>query len=90
MAVRIRLKKMGTIRKSTYRLVVMDSRNSRNGAYIESIGYFNPRSNPVEEKVDVERALYWLKQGAKPSEAVAKILARTGVMKAFNSAKLKT
>lgn len=83
MTVRIRLSRMGTIRKSFYRLVVMDSRSSRNGAYIESIGHYNPRSNPVEEKVDVERALYWLKKGAQPSEAASKILARTGVLKAF-------
>jgi small subunit ribosomal protein S16 len=83
MTVRIRLRKMGTIRKATYRLVVTDSRSSRNGAYLESIGYYNPRSNPAEEKVEVERALYWLKQGAKPSEAAEKILARAGIRKTF-------
>jgi small subunit ribosomal protein S16 len=80
---------MGTIRKSIYRLVVTDSRSSRDGVYLESLGHYNPRSNPVEEKINTERALYWLKQGARPSEAAEKILARAGVMKAFFSRQLK-
>lgn len=83
MAVKIMLKKMGTIRKPTYRLVVVDKRVAGRGAYIENIGYYNPRSNPSEEKVNAERALYWLKNGAKPSESVLQILKRAGVMKAL-------
>lgn len=83
MAVKIMLKRMGTIRKPSYRLVVVDKRVAGRGAYIENIGYYNPRSNPSEEKVNAERALYWLKNGAKPSESVLQILRRAGVMKAL-------
>lgn len=83
MAVKIMLKRMGTIRKPSYRLVVVDKRVTGRGAYIENIGYYNPRSNPSEEKVNAERALYWLKNGAKPSESVLQILKRAGVMKAL-------
>ena len=76
MAVKIRLKRMGTIRKPFYRLVVVDSRTSRKGAYIENIGYYHPLRSPTVEKVNAERALYWLKKGARPTEPVLHILKR--------------
>lgn len=79
MAVKIRLKRMGTIRKPYYRLVVVDSRTSCKGAYIENIGYYHPLRNPTVEKVNIERALYWLKNGAKPTESASKILKRCKV-----------
>lgn len=81
MAVKIRLRRMGAIRKPFYRLVVIDGRKSRNGAYIECIGYYHPLRNPVVEKVNVERALYWLKNGAKPTETALNILKRCGAIK---------
>jgi len=79
MAVKIRLKRMGTIRKPYYRLVVVDSRVSLKGAYIENIGYYHPLRDPTVEKVNAERAVYWLKNGAKPTESALKILKRCGV-----------
>lgn len=82
--VRIRLKRMGTIRKPFYRIVVADSRSSRNGAYIESIGYYNPLRETSKEKVNIERAVYWLKHGAKPTDVVMDIFTRTGVIKEFH------
>lgn len=87
MTVKIRFKKMGAIRKTFYRLVVTDSRSSRDGKYIESIGHYNPRSKPALEKVNVERAVYWLKNGAQPTEAAHKMLVRAGAMKAFREKK---
>jgi small subunit ribosomal protein S16 len=81
MAVKIKLRRMGTIRKPFYRLVVIDSRTSPKGAYIENIGYYQPLRKPAVEKINTERALYWLKKGAKPTEAVLGILKHCGVMK---------
>jgi len=79
MAVKIRLKRMGTIRKPYYRLVVLDGRISGKGAYIENIGYYHPLRKPTVEKVNIERAVYWLRQGAKPTESALRILNRCGV-----------
>lgn len=87
MAVKIRLKRMGTIRKPYYRLVVVDSRTSGRGAYLENIGYYHPLRNPTVEKIKMERALYWLKNGARPTESALKILNRSGVMKALRERK---
>jgi small subunit ribosomal protein S16 len=85
MALKIRLRRMGAIRKPFFRLVVADNRASQEGAYIECIGNYHPLRNPCVEKVNVERAVYWLKNGAKPTESALRILKRCGVIE-----KLKT
>ena len=71
----IRLTRMGRNKKPFYRIVVTDSRKRRDSGFIESIGYFNPVTEPKVLKIDQERYSYWLSVGAKPSEKVAKLAA---------------
>jgi small subunit ribosomal protein S16 len=73
-AVKIRLKRMGKIRAPFYRVVVMDSRTKRDGRAIEEIGKYHPTEEPSLIEIDMERANYWLAQGAQPTEAVAALL----------------
>lgn len=74
MAVKIRLKKTGSKNNACYRVVVMDIRSSRDGRAIETLGFYDPRHK--DEKINVERAEYWLANGAKPSETVEHIIKR--------------
>ena len=78
--VKIRLKRMGMKKMPFYRLVVTDSRNARDGRFIEEIGHYNPVSEPVELVVDAERAKYWLGTGAQPSDTVRGLLKKSGVI----------
>jgi small subunit ribosomal protein S16 len=73
-AVKIRLKRMGKIRAPFYRVVVMDSRTKRDGRAIEEIGKYHPTEQPSLIDIDMERAKYWLSQGAQPTEAVAALI----------------
>ena len=84
MAVKIRLKRMGKIRAPFYRVVVMDSRTKRDGRAIEEIGKYHPTEEPSVIEIDMERANYWIGQGAQPTEAVAALL------KVINDGTLKT
>ena len=77
--VKIRLKRMGAHKKPFYRIVVADSRNARNGRFIEEIGYYNPLTEPPVIKVEGERAEYWLSQGAQPTDVVRALLKKSGV-----------
>ncbi|HLU49670.1 MAG TPA: 30S ribosomal protein S16 [Planctomycetota bacterium] len=76
MAVKLRLKRMGKLHRPFYRVCVIDSQRARGGTYIESIGHYDPFVADDREKVkiDKERAEYWLKVGAKPTETVASFL----------------
>lgn len=74
MAVKIRLKRMGKIRAPFYRVVVMDSRTKRDGRAIEEIGKYHPTEEPSVIDIDMDRAKYWLSNGAQPTEAVARLL----------------
>jgi len=76
--VRIRLRRQGAKKQPTYRIVVADQRASRDGRILENIGFFNPRTEPETVNIDVERAKYWLGVGAKPSEAVERLLKKAG------------
>ncbi len=87
MAVKIRLKRMGSKQRPFYRIVVADSRSPRDGRFIESVGYYNPTVNPADIKVDSEATLKWLNNGAQPSDTVRNILSTAGVMKQFHDAK---
>ncbi|HIT74139.1 MAG TPA: 30S ribosomal protein S16, partial [Candidatus Avipropionibacterium avicola] len=84
MAVKIRLKRIGKIRTPHYRIVVMDSRQKRDGKAIEEIGQYHPKNDPSVIKVDSERAQYWLSVGAQPTEAVVALLKRTGDWQSFS------
>lgn len=78
--VRIRLRRQGAKHQPSYRVVVADQHSSRDGRIIENIGFYNPRTDPETFQVDVERANYWLSQGAQPSEGVARLLKAAGAV----------
>ncbi|HXG42901.1 MAG TPA: 30S ribosomal protein S16 [Dehalococcoidia bacterium] len=77
---RIRLSRMGRRNRPFYRIVVADARAPRDGRFVEIIGHYDPLPDPAKVEVDEERAVYWLKQGAQPTEAVAKLFTRLGIM----------
>lgn len=81
MAVRIRLKRMGAKKRPFYRLVVADSRYPNDGRVIEEIGEYNPISEPAELRVDKEKAMAWLRQGAQPSDTARRLLSQAGVLR---------
>ncbi|MDD2370772.1 MAG: 30S ribosomal protein S16 [Firmicutes bacterium] len=87
MATKIRLRRMGAKKAPFYRIVVADTRSPRDGKSIEEIGYYNPiaNKNAVTLKVNEERALYWLKTGAQPSETVKALLRKAGVLEKLNN-----
>lgn len=78
--VRIRLTRVGAKKQPIYRIIVTDGRRPRDTRYIEVLGYYNPRTRPSTEVLDEARALYWLSNGAQPSDSVASILTRLGTM----------
>jgi len=71
--VKIRLARFGRKKRPFYRIVVTDSRKRRDSGWIESVGYYNPMTEPATVKMDLDRVNYWLKVGAKMSERVAKL-----------------
>ena len=77
---RIRLTRVGKRKQPAYRLVVTDKRNPRDGAHVEIVGHYNPLTNPATITLKEERLVYWLQNGAQPSETAAKILTKAGVM----------
>ncbi|MFR7872453.1 30S ribosomal protein S16 [Peptoniphilus sp. HMSC062D09] len=79
MAVKIRLRRMGTKKKPFYRIVVADSRSPRDGKFIEEIGYYNPLTAPKEVVVDSEKANNWIKNGAKPTDTVDRLFRENSV-----------
>ena len=81
MAVKIRLRRIGFKKNPLYRIVVADSRTSRNGKCIEEIGTYNPNTDPSEFKVNEELAKKWLANGAQPTEVVGKIFKLAGIEK---------
>ncbi|MBR5702401.1 MAG: 30S ribosomal protein S16 [Oscillospiraceae bacterium] len=78
--VKIRLRRMGAKKAPYYRIVVADSHFPRDGRFIEEIGTYNPLTEPAEIKVDSERALAWIKNGAQPTDTVKNLLKRAGVI----------
>ncbi|MDA8237620.1 MAG: 30S ribosomal protein S16 [Chloroflexi bacterium] len=82
MAARIRLTRVGATKQPTYRVVVADSRSPRDGRALEILGHYNPRTEPVEFSVDVDKTKAWLAKGALPSDTVARLLRSAGVLPA--------
>lgn len=81
--VKIRLRRVGAKKQPSYRVVVADSRSPRDGDFIEILGFYNPRTNPPTVAIKEERALYWLQQGAKPTDSVFKMLQDKGILEKF-------
>lgn len=79
MAVKIRLRRMGAKKSPFYRIVVADSRASRDGRFIEEIGYYNPLTEPKTVKIDNEKAINWIKNGAKPTDTVDRLFRESGL-----------
>ena len=80
MSVKIRLKRMGMKKKPFYRVVVADERSPRNGRFIEEIGYYDPMQQPAVIKIDNEKAVQWMKNGAQPTDTVRALLKKTGAI----------
>lgn len=78
--VKIRLKRMGANKKPFYRVVVADSRRSRDGRFIEEIGYFNPLTEPNTININEEAAKKWLDNGAQPTERVRSLFKKVGII----------
>ena len=83
MAVKIRLKRMGSNKKPFYRIVVADSRSPRDGKFIEEIGYYNPVSQPKQVKINDEKAVKWLSNGAQPTDTVKTLQRCNGKIRSF-------
>ncbi|MGD0884786.1 MAG: 30S ribosomal protein S16 [Thermodesulfovibrionales bacterium] len=77
--VKIRLTRLGAHKKPFYRMIVSDARARRDGPFIEILGTYNPQKGPSETKIDLERAKYWLQQGAQPTDIAKKLLHRAGL-----------
>ena len=78
MAVKLRLMRMGKKKQPVYRIVAADSRSPRDGRFIEILGTYEPRTEPMRVVVDNEKVARWLRDGAKPTDTVARLLARSG------------
>ena len=83
MAVKLRLRREGTVKRPHYRIVAADSRSPRDGRFIESIGHYHPLDQPSTIQVDNERAVHWLRNGALPTAAVEKLLRISGAWEEF-------
>ena len=87
MAVKLRLKRMGSKGRPFYRIVAADSREKRDGKFIELLGTYNPITNPAEITVDEAIALKWLAMGAQPTDTVRALFNKTGVLAKFHDTK---
>ena len=87
MAVKLRLKRMGSKKRPFYRVVAADSRSPRDGRFIELVGTYNPIVEPAEIKINEEVALKWLNDGAIPTDTVRDLLSKQGIMKKFHESK---
>ena len=87
MAVKLRLKRMGSKQKPFYRIVAADARSPRDGRFIETVGTYNPIKKPAEVNVNEELALKWLNNGAIPTDTVRSILSKKGIMAKYAETK---
>lgn len=89
MAVKIRLRRVGAKKKPIYHLVAADARMPRDGRCIEEFGYYDPRKEPSEIKIDKEKAIKWLARGAQPTQTAEKLLRIAGIREDFEANKKK-
>jgi small subunit ribosomal protein S16 len=82
MSVRIRLTRVGATKQPSYRVVVADSRSARDSRAIETIGHYNPRTEPIEVNIDADKAKAWLAKGAQPSDTVLRLFRNAGIVPA--------
>ena len=89
MAVKLRLTRVGKTKQPQYRVIAADSRRARDGRFIEILGQYNPRTEPSTLKIDNDKAVQWLLQGAQPTERVKKLLEISGAWAQFSAARSK-
>jgi len=87
---KIRLRRVGAKKKPSYRLVVADVRAPRDGAFIDIVGHYDPLTDPETIVIKEEKALHWLKQGAKPTDTTARLLDKAGILEKFKLVKEKS
>ena len=76
----MRLTRMGDKKSPFYRIVIVDSRKARDGAYIDKVGHYNPTAQPAEIVIDADKAKDWIKKGVEPTETVRSILIAQGII----------
>ena len=79
MAVKLRLQRMGKKKQPIYKIVAVDSRTKRDGRFIDAVGSYNPRTNPMTITLREDRIFHWLERGAQPTDTVKNLLSRKGV-----------
>lgn len=84
---KIRLRRMGKKKQPSYRLVVAESTAPRDGAFIDTLGLYNPLTDPATVRIDEEKALLWLQRGAQPTETAERLLEKQGILEKFRAAK---
>ena len=87
MAVKLRLKRGGSKQRPFYRIVAADSRSPRDGRFIDTIGTYNPIPAEYEVNIDEEKAMYWLSNGAQPTDTVKNLLSKKGIMAKYAESK---
>ncbi len=87
--VKLRLRRMGANDQPFYRIVAVDSRVKRDGKYIESVGWYDPKPDPSKINIDTERAIYWLSVGAQPTDTVRSLLRKAGVLQIRHERKVQ-
>jgi len=87
---KIRLRRVGAKKKPSYRVVVADVRAPRDGAFIDILGHYDPLTDPATIVIKEEKALYWLKQGAQPTDTTARLLDKAGILEKFKLVKEKS
>jgi small subunit ribosomal protein S16 len=85
MAVKLRLTRKGKKKQPFYRVVAADSRSPRDGDFLEIIGTYDPRQEPSHVEIDNDKAVRWLRNGAQPTDTVAKLLARSGALEQWKA-----
>ena len=87
LAVKLRLRRMGTRKKPFYRFIASDSRFKRDGRFLETLGYYNPMEKSYELHIDREKVLNWLKNGAQMTDTVESLLRKEGIVQEINKEK---
>ena len=87
MAVKLRLKRMGSKQRPFYRIVAADSRSPRDGRFIDLVGTYNPLTTPAEIKINEEAAIKWLNNGAIPTDTVKNLFSKAGIMEKYHNLK---
>ncbi|MBI2869570.1 MAG: 30S ribosomal protein S16 [Chloroflexi bacterium] len=87
---KIRLRRTGSRKQPSYRLVAADARSPQKGSFVDILGHYNPLTDPETIVIHEEKALHWLQQGAQPTATAARLLTKAGIMDKFKPVKEKT